>query len=308
MTTPDGHLKLPRPGFTIGSLFAGIGGMELGLERAGLGPVLWQVEIDSFCRSVLERHWPHATRYSDVREVGDELAPVDVVCGGFPCQPVSVAGRRLAQADERWLWPEFARVVSIIKPRAVIFENVPGLRTAGLRDVLADFAALGFDAEWCCFGASWLGAPHERKRIYCVATHPDRIAIRDEPGWLSRAIGAAFAPIDRCDSKGGDAAYAVREGRRPGRDVCERGADAGSAYQGVAPANYDCKRRLEQAIRVATQRGWARHCGWHFDPVAGVDDGLRGRLGKARKALGNAVVVPCAEVVGRALLEACDAR
>lgn len=182
---------------TVGSLFSGIGGLELGLERAGLGPVMWQAERDPYCLAVLRRHWPDARRFSDVREVGSGAARVDVVCGGFPCQPVSLAGRRLAQADERWLWPEFARVIRAVEPKVVVIENVPGLRTAGLRDVLADLADLGFDAEWTCVAAGedprrthgWphAGAPHERRRIFLVATHPDRVEVRGEQGWFGRA-------------------------------------------------------------------------------------------------------------------------
>lgn len=90
---------------TIGSLFSGIGLLELGLERAGLGDVAWQAEIDPYCRAVLARHWPDAVRYSDVREVTSEATRVSVMCGGFPCQPFSVAGKRSGLSDERWLWP-----------------------------------------------------------------------------------------------------------------------------------------------------------------------------------------------------------
>jgi DNA (cytosine-5)-methyltransferase 1 len=154
---------------TFGSLFAGIGGIDLGLERAGW-LCQWQVEIDPFCQSVLAAHWPDVPRYSDIKRLRlDDLPAVDLVAGGFPCQPVSVAGKRLAQDDPRWLWPWFASVIDHLQPRFVLIENVPGLRTAGLRDVLADLASLGFDAEWSPLSACALGAPHTRSRLLIVA-------------------------------------------------------------------------------------------------------------------------------------------
>lgn len=263
---------------TIGSLFSGIGGLELGLEQAGLGPVLWQVERDEYCRRVLARHWPTAVRYDDVREIhASTLAPVELVCGGFPCQPVSVAGKRKAQADERWLWPEFARLVKGVEPGIVVIENVPGLRTAGLRDVLADLAACGFDAEWTCFGAGDIGAPHLRRRIYIVATHPSRMLVREQPGWLERACGAAFAPV----------------------------ALSRLSSDGRVSSHADGLRRLEQARLVAEERGWARHCGRSLGPIARVDDGVSRGMERRRKALGNAVVVPCAKIVGLAIAASC---
>jgi DNA (cytosine-5)-methyltransferase 1 len=152
---------------TFGSLFSGIGGFDLGLERAGMTP-LWQVEIDDYCRRVLAKHWPGVKRYGDIREITD-LEPVDLICGGFPCQPVSVAGKRLAQSDERWLWPEFYRIVRMVRPRFVLVENVPGLLTAGIGDVLGDLAASGYDAEWSVLSACTLGAPHTRERLFIVA-------------------------------------------------------------------------------------------------------------------------------------------
>jgi DNA (cytosine-5)-methyltransferase 1 len=153
---------------TLGSLFSGIGGFDLGLERAGFR-VRWQVEIDPWCRSVLAKHWPGVTRYADVRTVGDDLEAVDCICGGFPCQPVSVAGEMLAEADERWLWPDFARIVRVVRPRVVIVENVPGLLVRGFDHVLRDLAACGYDAEWDCLPAAAFGAPHLRWRLFVVA-------------------------------------------------------------------------------------------------------------------------------------------
>ncbi len=153
----------------FGSLFAGIGGMDLGLERAGM-QCIWRVEIDDYCGCVLEKHWPDIHRYGDVKDVGKHnLETPDLICGGFPCQPVSLAGKRKAQADPRWLWPEFARVVDELRPRYVLVENVPGLYIAGGSEVLADLASLGYDAEWDAIPAAAVGAPHLRYRIFIVA-------------------------------------------------------------------------------------------------------------------------------------------
>ena len=154
---------------TFGSLFAGIGGIDLGLERAGWRCV-WQVEIDPFRRAILAKHWPNIPKYGAIEEVDiAQLEIPDLIAGGFPCQPVSMAGRRKAEADSRWLWPEFARVIGLLRPRYVLVENVPGLLTKGMGFVLADLSSLGYDAEWDCIPASFVGAPHIRNRIFIVA-------------------------------------------------------------------------------------------------------------------------------------------
>lgn len=155
----------------IGSLFSGIGGLELGLERAGVGATLWQVEKDPFARGVLARHWPTAQRYDDVREVGaHNLAPVDLICGGWPCQDISNAGAKLGLSGERsGLWFEFARIIRELRPRYVVLENVAALLDRGMGDVLGTLAQLGYDAEWSCISACAVGAPHMRRRLFVVA-------------------------------------------------------------------------------------------------------------------------------------------
>jgi DNA (cytosine-5)-methyltransferase 1 len=155
------------------SLFAGIGGLELGLERAGMTTV-GQVEIDEYCRRVLAKHWPDVPRHDDVRTAVDwwrsERRPrVDVVCGGFPCQPVSEAGRRMAQQDERWLWPAMAELVSAVKPSWVVGENVPGLLTAGIEHVVADLERLGYRVRVGTISACAVGAPQTRERVFVLA-------------------------------------------------------------------------------------------------------------------------------------------
>lgn len=164
-------------GLTIGSLFTGVAGLELGLEICGVGPVLWHCERDPYARGVIEHRFPGAVVYRDIRSIDETAPPVDLICGGFPCQPHSVAGARRGTTDARWLWPQFARIVRALRPRLVLIENVPGLRTSGLRTVLADLAQLGFDAEWDCFTASEVGAPHRRARLFLLA-YADRDAVR----------------------------------------------------------------------------------------------------------------------------------
>jgi DNA (cytosine-5)-methyltransferase 1 len=154
-------------------LFAGIGGLSLGLERAGFA-VAGQVEIDPFCRSVLATHWPEVPRHDDVRTAAgwwrsQPRPAVDVVAGGFPCQPVSTAGRGLGPADPRWLWPAMAAVIGDLRPGWVIAENVPGLRTRGLAAVLSDLRGLGYRAATGTISACAMGAPHTRERLFILA-------------------------------------------------------------------------------------------------------------------------------------------
>lgn len=160
---------------TFGSLFAGIGGIDLGLERAGWD-CRWQVENDPYCQSVLRRHWPETPLHGDIREVDwDAVEPVQLVAGGFPCQPFSYAGLRAGTEDERWLWPEVVRCVRSVRPRFVLLENVAALATDpdAFGAVLGDLHLLGFDAEWSVLPACAVGAPHARDRLFLVAYAAD---------------------------------------------------------------------------------------------------------------------------------------
>jgi DNA (cytosine-5)-methyltransferase 1 len=179
---------------TFGSLFAGIGGIDLGLERAGWRG-RWQVEYEPFCQRVLAKHWPDVTRYGDIHDVDwDTVERVDLVAGGFPCQPISTAGRQRAQEDARWLWPEFARCLRALRPRYVLVENVANL--LGVNDgsafgeVLGDLATLGYDAEWDCIPAYSVGAPHIRDRLWIVGTEQSG-AVAD-PGSSGRPLKPAL--------------------------------------------------------------------------------------------------------------------
>jgi DNA (cytosine-5)-methyltransferase 1 len=161
----------------IGSLFSGIGGFELGLERAGFGPTLWQVEIDPIRRRVLENHWPNAKRFVDVREVGrSTLAPVGLICGGFPCQDVSDASRGRGggiSGAKSGLWSEFARIVGELRPAVALIENVAGAAVKKwLPTVRRDLHMLGYRTRALRINARDIGAPFTGARIFVVAeTH-----------------------------------------------------------------------------------------------------------------------------------------
>ncbi len=159
----------------IGSLFSGIGGLELGLERAGLGPVAWQVEFDPFCRRILAKHWPSANRsVIDVKQAGAHNLPrVDLICGGFPCQDVSSAGKGagLAVGTRSGLWFEFRRIVAELFPPVVVVENVASGKSRWLPQVRRDLYLLGYDTAAYAISAADVGAPHLRQRTFVVA-HP----------------------------------------------------------------------------------------------------------------------------------------
>lgn len=283
---------------TIGSLFSGIGGLELGLERAGLGPVLWQCELDPFCRRVLAKHWPDTKRYEDVKDVDERADRVDLICGGFPCQDLSYAGSGAGLAGARsGLWFEYLRIVRALRPRVVVVENVPALLTRGLGVVLGGLAESGYDARWCCVRASDVGAPHRRERVFIMA-HADS-------GGREAERGGGL--LDRKRTPRGD------DARR--RDVSQVGHASGARRLGAGEsrAGWQESRPVprEGGAGVAWPPGPDDVHAWRRLPVASqpaicrVAHGVPRGVDAARlKALGNAVVPQVAEVIGRAIVEA----
>jgi DNA (cytosine-5)-methyltransferase 1 len=179
---------------THGSLFSGIGGIDLGFEWAGID-TLWQVEIDPYCRNLLEMRFPNAARYEDVNKVGSHnLQPVDIISGGFPCQDISYAGKGAGIDGSRsGLWSQLHRVIGELRPRFALIENVPALLKRGLDRVLSDLADIGYDAEWQVISAKDVGAPHLRKRVWIVA-YP---GCERSDGWSGERGGSkGTGPLD----------------------------------------------------------------------------------------------------------------
>lgn len=188
---------------TVGSLFSGIGGIDLAAEWAGM-EVIWQCEIDPFCQQVLKKHWPGVRLYDDIREIGRETARPDVVVGGFPCQPFSIAGERRGKADDRDLWPEMFRVIRELKPTWVIGENVANFANMALERTLSDLESEGYKTQTFIIPACAVNAEHRRDRVFIVAYDSSKrnegirkSEIQRQQGIQGSKNGRRFTPIGR---------------------------------------------------------------------------------------------------------------
>lgn len=163
---------------THGSLFSGIGGFELGAEMAGIS-TLWNCEIEKFQGEILKKRFPYAERFTDITKTTG-LRYVDIITGGFPCQDISVAGKRKGIKGERsGLWSEMYRIIREVMPKYVIVENSPALAISGLEQVLCDLSEIGFNAEWQCISNYAFGYPHKRERLYLIA-YSDKIGLQGD--------------------------------------------------------------------------------------------------------------------------------
>jgi len=250
-------------------LFSGIGGFSLGLERTGGFETVAFCEIEPFPRRVLAKHWPEVPCFEDVRTLtGTSVGSVDVICGGFPCQDISVAGKGEGIDGERsGLWSEIARLVGELRPKYVIVENSSALLGRGLGKVLGDLAAFGYDAEWECIPAASVGAPHIRDRIWILA-YP-RQELRDD-------VRGNIGPVDVFS-------------RRDDRTATEWSEDRELAT-------------LVPGIHPGAAADW-----WlHQSRVDRTANGLPGQLDRIA-ACGNAVVPQIPELIGNAILASMQA-
>lgn len=280
----------------IGSLFSGIGGFELGLERAIPGAVtIWQCEQNQFCQQVLKKHWPGAKIYDDVRNINETVEPVDILCGGFPCQDISVAGKQrgIYDSEKSSLWWEMHRIISILRPKIICLENVPNILTVGGCDVIASLAKIGYDCEWTVISASDFGAPHRRCRWFCVCwdtkgmsnsgqltSNPHKIRVRTQdtvfPG------GAAF-DVSTVENVTHPNSGSIKE--HPVRDI-------------------QLEKKIQSSGITGKDKGFRPNYWQRFptqSPFHRRNDGVPHRVDRIR-ALGNAIVPQCSEWVGRQII------
>lgn len=263
---------------TVGSLFSGIGGLDLGLERAGMR-VIWNAEVDPYCCRVLKKHWPDVPNLGDVTAIDwSSVERPDVICGGYPCQPFSLAGGRAGEDDARHLWPYVSDAVRVLRPRYALLENVAGHLSLGFGRVLGDLAEIGYDAEWDCIPAAAIGAPHQRDRVFVVA-YPE--GQRCE--WSMPGASPSFGALPQGLGPVADANSSPRDGSR----------SASEALPGLPPVE-----RLGRRSSSTNRRAWPSE-----PDVGRVAYGVPSRVDRLR-GLGNAVVPQVAEHVGRLILEA----
>lgn len=255
-------------------LFSGIGGFSVGLEAAGMETVAF-CEPNEYCQKVLRKNWPEVPIYDDVRELtADRLVRdgirADIITGGFPCQDISVAGKQAGIEGERsGLWSECARLLSELRPRYAIFENVTNLLTgdggAWFEQVLWDISEVGYDAEWHCIPASAIGAPHRRDRVFIVAypdSSPKRLAVN----------GLSSKSVD-----------------------CNTSQQQSEARNGFAYGSQVCRNAISGISDI-----------WRSEPDVGrVADGIPSRSHRL-KCLGNAVVPPIPELIGMAIMDSLN--
>lgn len=292
---------------TFGSLFAGIGGLDLGFERLGM-ECKWQVEIEPYAIKVLEKHWPNVHREKDINECSKEnLERVDVIAGGFPCQDISYAGRGAGLDGERsGLFFEAIRLVRELQPRAIVLENVAGLLTRGMDRVLGTLAEVGYDAEWHCIPAAAVGAPHIRDRVFILG-YANSHSQSNEP-FNDETQGVPGMDPNAQESCHNGPENVIQA--RTEKQIEPRGM----GFEKDVPNTY-CKRlegRQEarntegsrpEAIELLT-RYRESHGGrnWAVEPDVGrVAYGVPNRMDRL-KGLGNAIVPQVAEVVGMIVL------
>jgi DNA (cytosine-5)-methyltransferase 1 len=276
------------------SLFAGIGGFDLGLERAGMQCV-GQVEKDAYCLAVLAHHWPNVKRIGDIHDVTEsDFGPVDLICGGFPCQPFSLAGKRAGAGDDRYLWPEMLRVIKAYRPAWVLGENVAGIVGVELDKVLADLENEGYELQPFIIPACAVDAPHERKRVWIVARR--------------RA-----AHVDDTESRGCGLSFSTHVGAVEGNvnapsDASQTLADSAlMRVERVGESRFGQSSGLVEEIVSDRCCEESRAAQWEPEPDVGrLADGVPNRVAQLR-ALGNAVVPQVVETIGRCIIEAEEA-
>lgn len=278
-------------------LFSGIGGFSLGLERAGMETVAF-CEIQPFCQKVLKNHWPDVPIYEDIRSLDGRQfrGTVDVVCGGFPCQPFSVAGKRAGAEDDRHLWPEMLRVISESKPTWVIGENVGGFVDMAFDNCATDLENEGYTVTAFIIPACAVNAPHRRDRVWIIAHSSDKRCDSGSNNREERHLQKEQIRNSKKDKP--------KRNRRKSRISEDATTIANTDH--IGRKGSECQKIQRKSTRERQFQGsdshWAH--GWSISSprVCGVHDGIPDRTHRL-KALGNAVVPQIPQVIGKAIMQ-----
>jgi DNA (cytosine-5)-methyltransferase 1 len=277
-------------------LFSGIGGFSLGLEATGHFETAAFCEIDPYCKQVLKKHWPDVPIFDDIRQLkGTDIGTIDIITGGYPCQPFSVAGKQKAEQDPRHLWPEYFRLIQELRPTWVIGENVSGHIKLGLDSVLEDLASEGYSSRTFSISASSIGANHKRERIWTVA-YSSRIAdaMRGIDYCLSKESGSWSYYEGRGRGNANGISHPSTNERLDSEDVANTDSERGCLWETDRQDAED----VRQSPRGKETFGW-----WNIEPRVGrVAHGIPKRVDRL-KTLGNAVVPHIPYYIGQAIVE-----
>ena len=313
---------------TVTSLFSGIGGIDLGLEQTGYFKTTLFSEIDPYCQKILRQHWPNVTIIPDVKDIDGKKIKSDVIVGGFPCQPFSVAGKRKGKDDQRHLWPEMFRIIKDAKPSIVIGENVPGIINVqmALGSCISDLESEGYNVQCFVLPASAVGAPHRRYRVFIIA-----LANTECLGWKERAKKREKSTDKETSNQSDNSSTRQRKKeanktlantdsircsryKEPKKET-SRGRTKTSIMSGsknVSNTNSEglqgygqsdsLERKQKESIAaksyIETNRGW-----WSVEPNVGrVAHGVPDRVDRT-KALGNAVIPQLAYAIGISIIK-----
>ena len=278
-------------------LFSGIGGFSLGLEATGGFETSAFCDIDPYCRKVLQQHWPNVPIFEDIKKLkGTDIGTVDIITGGYPCQPFSVAGKQKGVEDKRHLWPEYFRLIKECRPTWVIGENVSGHIKLGLDSVIEDLESEGYSTRTFSISASSIGANHKRERIWIVAHRKENVA--DAYG-VNDAIGGVDRTIQETGGSG-----SIDE-RGSGTNANGFSQSSKNETLDSTITNSNSKRQQEQWRTSTTQtKNKSIECSswWKTEPNVGrVVNGLPNRVDRL-KALGNSLIPQIPFYIGQTIL------
>jgi len=282
-------------------LFSGLGGFSLGLEATGGFETVAFCDIEKFSRKVLKKHWPNVKQYKDIKELTyeqikeDTLAPIDIVTGGYPCQPFSIAGSQRGEKDKRHLWPDMFRIVKECKPTWVIGENVSGHIKLGLDTVLQDLESEGYSVRAFSISASSIGANHQRERVWIIAhsnlENTRQHGRRIESTWDTESLGSRTSEETEWSSDSNKI-----NGSSEGASLMGESSDTNS--QGLQGRRSEQQLRKDETERPTSWDSW-----WGVEPNVGrVANGIPHRVDRL-KGLGNSLVPAIPYAIGRAILE-----
>jgi len=281
---------------TVTSLFSGIGGIDLGLEMTGHFKTELFSELDPFCQKVLKKHWPNVPIIPDVRDIDGKEIRSDVIVGGFPCQPFSVAGKQKGKNDERHLWPEMFRIIKDAKPSIVIGENVPGLINVqmALGACISDLESEGYEVQPFILPASAINAPHRRYRVFIIAMANSKCM-----GWKERSTKS-----EKFERKETSNQFNNSNKRRSEFEPSQDVANSKSSNRYDNEVNKEHGQATTQKI-FGNRSSFSREGSWFSsEPNVGrVVNGVPNRVDRI-KSLGNAVVPQLAYAVGQCIIQA----